>query len=153
MRACADDIGSCLSRLKHLKGLVPIFSDASKLAGLNLNTIKCNIVPLCSFSEKVKNDILKWISRNIPEWKNFSVAPSTKLLGLYLGPEAGKMNWSEQVHKMKTRVQTIQNAQASSSINAYSYNTKVIPVSSYVAQLLPPPKRLNNLKEGSCILC
>ena len=85
MRACADDIGICLTRLKHLQGIYPIFKSAEELAGLKLKPPKCVIVPLCELSNRVKNDITKWLRRNIPEWANFSVEDTTKLLGFFIG--------------------------------------------------------------------
>ena len=36
-------------------------------------------------------------------------------------------------------MQTIKNGQASVAINAFTYNTRVVPVASYVAQLVPLP--------------
>ena len=85
VRACADDISACLSRLKHLNVLAPIFDHAASLAGLNLKAVKCVLVPLCHFSDRVKKDIRKWLSRNIPQWSNFAIEPSAPLLGFMLG--------------------------------------------------------------------
>ena len=79
VRACADDIGVCLARLQHLQIISPIFISAEELAGLKLKPPKCVIVPLCELSECVKNDILKWLQRNLSSWANFSIEDSTKL--------------------------------------------------------------------------
>jgi len=141
VRACADDIGICLGRLKHLQLIAPIFSSALELAGLKLKPVKCVLVPLCLLGAKRQKGISKWLKRNIPEWQQFAIQTSTKLLGFYLGPEAGKMNWTEQEAKIRTRVRFIQMAQAPISINAHAYNSRVVPVTSYVAQLLPIPNR------------
>ena len=142
VRACADDIGACLSRLKHLNILAPIFDVAASLAGLNLKAIKCVLVPLCQFSERVKKDIQKWLKRNIPKWSTFSIESAANLLGMYVGPGASSLNWHKQLAKIKDRVKVIQNASASITINAVTYNARVVPVTSYVAQLLPHPPSL-----------
>jgi len=148
VRACADDIGICLGRLKHLQLIAPIFSSALKLAGLKLKPPKCVIVPLCMLDDKRKKDISKWLKRNIPDWQDFAVKSSTKLLGFYLGPEAGKMNWTEQEAKIRTRVHSIKTSQAPSSLNAHTYNSRVVPVTSFVAQLLPIPARFYQLERA-----
>jgi len=57
-RACADDIGVCLARLKHLQLLYPIFHSAQELAGLKLKPVKCVLVPLCDLSENVRRTYL-----------------------------------------------------------------------------------------------
>ena len=139
VRACADDVGTVLSRLKHLLVVAPVFKKAALLAGLNLKAIKCVLVPLCQFSDKVAQDIKKWLKRNIPEWSEFSIASCTNMLGLYIGPGAGTLNWTKQITKIKDRVKAIQSSSAPIRLNVLTFNSRVVPVASYVAQLLPPP--------------
>ena len=50
-RACADDMGVCLARIKYLGLLHPIFHSAQELAGLKLKPPKFVLVPLCKSSE------------------------------------------------------------------------------------------------------
>ena len=95
VRACADDIGISLRRLKHLAMIQPIFSKAEMLAGLVLKPSKCVIVPLCDISEEIRGSIITWLQNNIPVWDNFSIQTTTKLLGFYIGPKSASMNWSE----------------------------------------------------------
>ena len=57
VRACADDIGACLARLKHLNVMAPIFDKAASLAWLNLKATKCVVVPLCELSDRVQKDV------------------------------------------------------------------------------------------------
>ena len=95
---------------------MPIFRGAESIAGLKLKPPKCVIVPLCLLNESVKENIGKWLLRNIPEWANFSIQDSTKLLGFYIGPAAGKYNWIEQISKAKARVQVIQTAKITGGI-------------------------------------
>ena len=65
------------------------------------------------------------------------MAPTAKLLGFFLGPHAGSQNWAGPLKKYANRMQAIKNGQASVAINAFTYNTRVVPVASYVAQLIP----------------
>jgi len=139
-RACADDIGVTLRRLSHLALLSPIFGEAISLAGLELKPPKCVIVPLCDFDADVVLRIKEWLTAHIPGWANFSIKPATKILGFYLGPKAGAMNWAEPLAKFKARVQCIHHSKASINVNAYTYNAKALPVTSYQAQLLHLPK-------------
>ena len=126
-----------------------IYLYARAIAGLTLKTIKCLIVPLCQLSEKRRNDIIKWIARNIPEWREFRVDSCTKLLGFYIGPDAGRVNWTEQAQKILTRVQSIRLSQAAINLNVLAYNTRVVPIPSYIAQLLPPPDRISQIERAS----
>ena len=142
IRACADDIGASLSRLKHLAILHPIFQSAKSHAGLTLKPPKCILVPLCSMGEYTQRDITRWLKRNIPDWEHFKVQDATKLLGFHIGPKAGAYNWNEQINKMKARMSVIQASSASIKLNALTYNTRVVPVTSYIAQLLVCPEKL-----------
>ena len=72
-------------------------------------------------------------------WKHFKVAPYAKLLGFYLGPKAGSQNWVGPLKKNASRLQSIKNGQAPVALNAFTYNTRVVPVASYIAQLIPLP--------------
>ena len=67
------------------------------------------------------------------------MAPFAKLLGFYLGPKAGSQNWEGPLRKYANRLQSIKHGQASVAVNAFTYNTRVVPVTSYVAQLIPLP--------------
>ena len=47
--------------------------------------------------------------------------------------------WVKPLHKFKNRVNDLKLAGASVSVNAHDYNTRILPVLSYVAQLSPLP--------------
>ena len=149
IRACADDLGVALSRLKCLGLLHPIFVSAQSLAGLILKSSKCILVPLCSLSDRTRQDILKWLMRNIPDWAEFKIKDATKLLGFYVGPAAGTYNWTEQIAKCNSRVRCIQTAKASVKLNVHTYNIRVVPVFSYVAQLLNCPDSMDNTERAT----
>ena len=98
------------------------------------------LVPLCHLDEDKAGLIKNWLAKHIPGWANFDIKPATKLLGFYVGPKAGEMNWAETLAKFKVRLKCIQNSKASININAYTFNAKAIPVTSYQAQLLHFPR-------------
>ena len=58
------------------------------------------------------------------------------------------MNWTEQAGKIKLRVQHIQHAGAPMKLNIHTYNTRVVPVPNYVAQLLPIPEHFFQLERA-----
>ena len=58
------------------------------------------------------------------------------------------MRTSHASTRVQSRVQSIQHAQASVKFNAHTYNTRVLPVTSYVAQLLPIPSKFMQLERS-----
>ena len=93
VRACADDIGISLIRLKHVELIAPVYNDCKTFAGLELKPSKCVLVPLWQFSPKVQEASKRWLRKNIPAWSEFKIAPLAKLLGFYIGPQAGTKMW------------------------------------------------------------
>jgi len=81
--------------------------------------------------------VKKWLERKIPDWANFQISDSAKLLGFYVGPGSGKFNWNGPVSKLVKRFKEIKSSAAPIHINAYDYNVRVCPVLSYHAQLMP----------------
>ena len=136
-RACADDLSFSLSRLKHLNLIYPIYTTAESLAGLKLHPKKCVIIPLLELTEECRNKVKSWIRLNIPAWEDFQMDSCAKLLGFYVSPSIGKFNWVGPLSKFVSRVKDIKTATASIAINAYDFNSRVVPVLGYQAQLLP----------------
>jgi len=141
VRACADDLSFALSRLKHLILLYPIYSAAAKHAGLTVHPKKSTIIPLIKKDDYRYEQIRKWINKNIPSWSQLQVEDAAKVLGFYVGPGSGRLNWTGPLEKLTNRVRDIKSATASIHINAYDYNVRVCPVLSYQAQLLPLDER------------
>ena len=139
-RACADDIGAALKYLKCLIYMKPIFHDAEVLAGLGLKPVKCVIVPLVQGHKTLAKRILEWLARNIPEWANFKIKPAGKYLGFMLGPRANETQWSAPFSKYSERVDAVYSSGAGISVSVFTYNTRVLPVLSYVSQLVPTPQ-------------
>ena len=104
---------------------------------------------LCATSTTGGKIINKWLKRNIPQWSNFSISDTTKSLGFYVGPAAGRENWIEQAAKIRQRIRFIQAAQAPVKLNTHTFNSRVVPVTSYVAQLLLHPKEFTQLERAS----
>ena len=69
------------------------------------------------------------------------IADAAKLLGFFVGPGCGKLNWREPIIKLTKRVNDIKFATAPIQVNAYEYNVRVSSVLSYQAQLIPLDSR------------
>jgi hypothetical protein len=143
VRACADDLAFTLTKLKHLKIIEPIYAAARLLAGLELKPKKCKIVPLVAPTAENFAKVKLWIQEQIPQWKDFEVKGAAEMLGFFIGPQMGLYNWCKPLTKYRDRIRDIRVAGASISMNCYDYNARVVPVTSYQAQLLPlPPSHL-----------
>ena len=101
VRACADDIGISIVRLKHLLLIASVFKDCRIFAGLELKPIKCVLVPLCMFPHKVHDSIKKWLRKNIPEWAEFKVAPFFQIAWIL----SGAPSWIQDVGGTHEKIQ------------------------------------------------
>ena len=91
------------------------------------------------FSEELKAAILSWIREKFPSWSGVRVEPYGKYLGFSLGPSAGNQSWSAPWQKYSERIETIAESHAGPTLSAFTYNFKVLPTLSYVAQLCALP--------------
>ena len=76
---------------------------------------------------------------HIPQWQTFKIKPLAKLLGFYIGPQAGSMMWHGPMTKYNDRINDMKKGSASIALNCSTYNTRIVPVSSYVSELVPLP--------------
>jgi len=70
----------------------------------------------------------------------YVVTGAAELLGFFIGPLMGRHHWIKPMRKFKKRVFEIKTAGAATALNAFDYNTRVLPVLSYVSQLVPLPR-------------
>ena len=142
-QACADDIGTVVAAMPMLKALAQPFGVMECASGLTLKPPKCNLVPLVPFSDEVVKRVKRFLIEAIPQWKNFNIVPYAKYLGFYLGPEATEyMNHAAPFAKYNERARAIGAAAHSSVPATIAYNRDAVSVTSYVTQLVAPPKHL-----------
>lgn len=139
-RACADDIGAVLAELRWLWKYKPIFDLTEKAAGLKVKVKKCNIVPLVLFSAEIASQIKQWLTRKLPAWADFAVKPTADYLGFCMGPAAGLASWDGPLKKYETRSRMVKETRSAYRDAARLYNSRCLPVLSYVSQLLHPPR-------------
>ena len=124
VRACADDIGISIRKLKHLQLIYLTFRECRELGRLALKPIKCVLVPLCEYTAEIQDKIKKWIAKNIPQWESFKDEPCAKLLGFCIGPAAGSNMWSRVMAKYNNRILEMKRCQAPLAINCLTYNLR-----------------------------
>ena len=83
-----------------------------------------------------------WINRNIPEWSHFKIRGMLKYVGAYLGPDAGGELWTAPVIKYRGRTLKISSPRPPHAAACAEYNSRALPVLSYIAQLSSLPARV-----------
>ena len=152
-RVCADDFGSALKSLYRIKCQASIFKLAGKVAGLFLKPSKCVIIVSCTeLSDELEAAIKLWLSINVPEFVDFSIASSGKYLGYYLGRDSEHRSFDAPFEKVEQRVLEIVDANAPVTSCIIRYNQRVVPVLSYVSQFAFPPASFELVsKEMWCV--
>ena len=114
VRACADDIGISLIRLKHLTLVAPVFKECKTFAGLELKPSKCVLVPLCMFSPKVHDEVKK--SPIIGRIQSCSSRQIARILhwapgwNQDVGGTHEKIQWKNPGHKKRTRIYSFEHS-------------------------------------------
>jgi len=79
------------------------------------------------------------------------IQASAKYLGMFLGPEAGAVQWDKPIEKFKGRVAEINFNSGPISFAIRQFNCKAVSVLGYKAQMVPPPNKIIRI-ELSAIL-
>ena len=140
VRACADDIGIVLRSLSSLTVLFPIFNSTVLASGLDLKPAKCNIVPLDRMNNDIKQNIVQWLVKHLPNWQSFKVTECAKYIVFFLGPGASMHSYRAPFLKWAGRAKDISLANLGPAASAFAYNTEAASTLSYIGQLLffPP---------------
>jgi len=142
-RCCADDVGAVILKLIALVRYAVGFIAMRDFGGLSVSTRKCFFVPLAApFSSGLVAVLRERIEALEIFWVGVPVVKMAKYLGFWLGPAAGKRSWDDPSCSWESRTKTIANASASASVSVLGHNSRALPVTQYVAQLLPPPEEL-----------
>ena len=148
--ACADDIGAALSQLSYLikmRGLFKVFELAS---GLSLHPGKCVLVlTTVAANEHNCNLIRAWLRTNIPDWADFKICNQGQYLGVALGPLSSSQMWAGPIAKYVLRSDEINQCGAPAALSIRQYNSKAVPVLSYVAQFCDPPSSMVHVETAA----
>ena len=138
-RACADDVGFALSDITLLKPVSTVYKLARRLAGLSIKMKKSVVVPLDQWSDATRDLVADWIADHLHDWDDIGIAPFSKYLGYFLGPEIGDLMWRAPSSKWQSRAAAITATGAPPSIAAALYNKFAFPTLSYVRRPALPP--------------
>ena len=83
----------------------------------------------------------KFFIDNIPEWTSFQIKVVARYLWIILGPAANFSSWIAPCAKMIHRSVLLGRTPAPSCCSIRWFNSRIYPVASYVAQILPIPPR------------
>jgi len=138
-RICADDFGSCLAALSHLRTQDSIFHLAAQVAGLHLKPAKCVLVVSgTELTQDLEEAIRAWLVANIPRFSDFKIAANGKYLGVWLGRDMVRQTYKAPLGKFADRVAELVEAHPPGPVAIFRYNEYVVSVLAYVSQLIFP---------------
>ena len=144
LRACADDLGAVLGKLRYLKALYNPFQIAAAAAGLRLNLKKCVLIMGEPVNMRLLNRVKDWLTHSCPGWEKFDITNKGKYLGFWLGPSATCFdNFKEPFNELLRRTLAIASAPASSGQAVKAFNRDAVTVISYQMQAFEIPKAIS----------
>ena len=141
-RMFADDTAMVLKDFRiELPILERIFQDLRDASHLALNTGKCIFIPLF---EEAWDRIRSEITRVSPGFHGISIQDHGKYLGYFIGPGKGDKSWTAALNKAEKQVQAWDWAPLGLFYSASVWNTFIIPIMGFVAQLESPPSNIQD---------
>ena len=96
VRAFADDIAIVIERLKTLRRIASIFEAMRLASNLAVKPKKCVIISLGkAFSDKLVEEVRRFLAVSIPDWAKFAVKHRVEYLGFFIGSDILKHVWSK----------------------------------------------------------
>jgi hypothetical protein len=136
--AAADDLRGVVACFYELIPISKGFEALEHVSGMECNIPKCMLVPLGARFTLARIELYKaWLVCNIPQWAAFLICNFGKYLGFELGPAGGGAMWLKAEQKWLSRAQIVAAAQRAASICTPICNSRIVPVLSYIAQLVP----------------
>ena len=96
-----------------------LFALFARASDCELNLSKCSIVPLWEYSDGDAAGLLVFY---VPESTPFSVGPTLKILGIYIGLGTGDRNYTDALRKVERRVHLIREWHLGLSMTVSRYN-------------------------------
>ena len=137
LRAYADDIAVVLpNAFVEARILENIFTEYRAISGLRLHHGKTVWVPLTLQDEAAVRSDLQQQVRN---WGDFSIRRYATYLGFCMGPDRGDRSWVKAVAKFQERALLWRRIGCGPFNTILAYRIYIIPVLSFLVQLLNPP--------------
>ena len=143
VRAFADDTALVTRNLlDHISGIYHVFELFRLASCMELNPLKCIIIPLGTLS---KDLISNWLTCNLAPWKVMKIDACEKYLGFFVGPGATpEMNFADPVAKACARM-TTWSLGLGLFLDIMVFNCIVRSVVSYIEQLFTMPQATRKL--------
>ena len=143
-RAFADDTAMIIKSWRlNRKRIFSTFAAFAAVSNLMLNLLKTVVIPLWECDVKQKEQEAKEDPTDI----HISWANSGKYLGYYIGPGKGSKSWEKPAAKYKERLGDWAWSEMGLNKAISTYNTYVLPVLLFVAQLESPPQWVLNMEK------
>jgi len=144
-RAYADDLCMISSDVyRDVDRVTSIFEDFGCVSGLHLNFSKTQVVPLWIEDHKVVQRKLGMIHF---KWYGAKVDSSAEYLGFRIGPGRGEGPWNKALSKYLQRAKEWGTVGLSLHYSVKIYNTYILPVLSFVAQLEEVPSTFDKVEK------
>ena len=140
-RACADDVLTVTSCADSLKWVSMCFEYLGKVSGMWLKFAKVHIVPLARTpSPEFLVEFTEFLHSFVPHFREAQTGFHLKYLGVLLGPRSKPEKWIDQMSKFENRFHELCDVQRAGSLLIPIYNSRILPVLGYLAQMEPIDK-------------
>ena len=147
-RAFADDVGLILGDAEgQLPTLVKALQQFEAISRMQVNIKKTVGVPLWPETEENAKDLLQKVA---PEWRALPIQKSAIYLGCLIGPDKAGKEWEKALAKYQLRARGWQWASLGLHFAAMIYNTYVLSVLSFTAQVARVTKEIKHV-EALCL--
>ena len=140
IRSFADDTAMVVKDWWRVSAdIASVFGEFGSISGLVLNLPKTVLIPLWPSTMEV---VRAQMARILPNWSAVSVARWALYLGFATGPEKMDHSWDRALNKFIQRISTWEWTSLGLQYAATAYNTYVMSVLAFVAQLENPPEQV-----------
>ena len=154
VRACADDIGMAMSRLRRFPLVQVLFPDFRCVSGLDLKAIECIIIlnALCASPDNC--DVLReWLNCNCPVWESMVVCNYVKYLCFFVGPSSGRIRWENALKTFRDIINATHALHLPAALAEGQFSSRALPSLGYIAQVFPPPKNAKRISMNAVMKC
>jgi hypothetical protein len=136
-RGHADDTAAVLVDLaREAPAISNVFAALATASGLHLNVSKCLCIPL---HLRPQATVAEELAAAVPAWGGMKIATSGTYLGFAVGPGKANRSWEAALTKATARVRQWEWGQLGLFFATQVWNTYIIPILTFVAQLEQPP--------------
>jgi exonuclease III len=146
VNAYADDIAAVIRNLyDSLKLVNRCFEIIGQATALHLHPGKVVVVPLWKFDEA---EVRQRIRVLVPRLATAKIQDCGKLLGFYIGPGAGRLQFRDVIEELRTRARYLASLNLSWNGVAPLYRSHILSTTCHILQLAPPTLELRRAESS-----